>query len=36
MLLVLILPDEQFGKNAVVLVNKVLIIAYKTTRAIVL
>ena len=28
MLLVLILPDEQFAKNTVVLVNKVLIIAY--------
>jgi len=28
MLLVLILPDEQFAKTTVVLVNKVLIIAY--------
>jgi len=32
MLLILLLPDEQFRKNTVVLVNKV-IIAYKAYKA---
>ena len=32
MLLILLLPDESFGKNTVVLVNKALIIAYKATN----
>jgi len=32
MLLVLISPDESFGKNIVALVNKALIIAYKATN----
>jgi len=32
MLLVLMLPDELFGKNTMVLAKKTLIIAYKTTN----
>jgi len=32
MLLVLILPGEQFGKNTVILLNKALIIAYEATN----